>query len=157
MQRNKKINMKKMTYIIIGLIVFILIIFIIRQQKNNLTLSDVRTSQEIQIVSELISPDQFKELAETGNYTVIDIRTPKEINEGKIIDTALEIDFYEETFKDEISKLDRDKEYILYCRSGNRSGKTLKIMKDLGFTEVYDLDGGKKAWDASGLLLEINL
>ena len=146
--------MKKMTYIIIGLIVCILIIFIIRQKKNNITLSKSGVSQETQVVSELISPDKFKELVETGEYTVIDVRTPKEINEGKIVDTALEIDFYEDTFRNEIAKLDRDKEYLLYCRSGNRSGQTLKIMKDLGFTKVYDLDGGKKAWDASGLLLE---
>ena len=38
----------------------------------------------------------------------------------------------------------------MYCRSGNRSGKAAKLMKELGFAEVYNLEGGFGAWSSAG-------
>ena len=69
-----------------------------------------------------------------------------EIAEGKIFSEALEIDFYKENFLEEIAKLDKNKKYLLYCHSGNRSGQALKIFRQLGFAEAYDLDGGISNW-----------
>ena len=82
----------------------------------------------------------------TGKYQVIDVRTPREIAQGKIIDSALEIDFYRNDFAKKINKLPKDKKYLIYCRSGNRSSKALKLMKKAGFTEVYELQGGITSW-----------
>ena len=45
-----------------------------------------------------------------------------------------------------LKQLDKNKTYLLYCRSGNRSGKTLKVMKKLGFKSAYNMQGGMKAW-----------
>lgn len=97
-----------------------------------------------------ISPIQFQELLNSGEYTLLDVRTHEEVaekNGGKITSTALHLDFFSADFSDQISQLDRDKKYLVYCRSGNRSGKTIALMNSQGFSETFDLAGGKTAWD----------
>jgi rhodanese-related sulfurtransferase len=96
-----------------------------------------------------ISPREFQALTETDEYTIIDVRTPEELlpgNGGKLFEEAINIDFYEPDFATNIEALDHDKKYLIYCRSGNRTGKTLAMMKELGFIDVKDLAGGRKAW-----------
>ena len=73
---------------------------------------------------------------------MIDVRTPEEIAEGKIAAEALEIDYYADDFRARLDRLDKSKKYLVYCRSGRRSGLTMEIMKELGFSEAYDLSGG---------------
>lgn len=76
---------------------------------------------------------------------VIDIRTPEEFNEERI-DSAINIDFYDPDFEQKIDKLDKSDCYLIYCRSGPRTSQAMKIFKKLGFSEVYELDGGILAW-----------
>ncbi len=90
---------------------------------------------------------QFKNTKK--EYVIIDIRTKPEYDSGHI-ENAVMIDFYSKNFYEEISKLDKSKTYFVYCRSGNRSGKSLKQFKNAGFTQVYDLKGGINAWKAKG-------
>ncbi len=97
-----------------------------------------------------VSPYMFTELYNTGEYVVIDVRTPGEIAEGKIVQDALEINFYDEDFRDKLNALDKSQKYLVYCRSGSRSGQTIRIMNELGFEQVYDLEGGMNAWNALG-------
>lgn len=82
--------------------------------------------------------------------TILDIRTDEEIAVG-YIDGAVQIDFYEPTFGDDLDSLDRDAHYFIYCNSGNRSAQAVRDMKDLGFMHVTELDGGIVAWNAAGL------
>lgn len=81
---------------------------------------------------------------------VLDVRTPEEFAEGHL-EGAVMLDFYEEDFADQLAELDPDAPYLLYCRSGNRSGQTVELMRELGFTNVADVDGGILAWDEAGL------
>jgi phage shock protein E len=81
---------------------------------------------------------------------ILDVRTPEEFTEGHL-DGAVMIDFYEADFADRLGELDPEVPYLLYCRSGNRSGQTTAIMRDLGFTDVADVDGGIVAWSGAGL------
>ncbi len=67
------------------------------------------------------------------------------------IENAINLNYYSKTFKDELSELDKSKTYLIYCRSGRRSGIALDIMKELGFTEVYNILGGITQWEAEGL------
>ena len=80
---------------------------------------------------------------------VLDVRTPDEFAEGHIAD-ATNIDFYEPDFAASLDALDKEKPYFVYCRSGNRSESAVAIMEDLGFNEVYELDGGIISWVEAG-------
>ncbi|HSM38355.1 MAG TPA: rhodanese-like domain-containing protein [Candidatus Limnocylindrales bacterium] len=87
-------------------------------------------------------------VAELGSRTVIDVRTPAELGAG-MITGALNIDLQAADFRDLVSALDRSGRYLLYCRTGNRSGQAAAIMRDLGFTDVIDA-GGFAALAAAG-------
>lgn len=84
------------------------------------------------------------------DLVILDVRTPEEFAEGHL-DGAIMIDFYRDDFADRLAGLDPNVPYLLYCRSGNRSGQTASIMSDLGFTNVADVDGGILAWNQAGL------
>ena len=84
---------------------------------------------------------------------VLDVRTPGEFAEGHIAG-ADNIDFYAANFPDLLAELDPNAPYFVYCRSGNRSGTTVGLMRDLGFTQVYELGGGILTWVQVGLPLE---
>lgn len=101
----------------------------------------------------LVSAPTAADLADDDDVVVIDVRTPEEYDAGHVDDAAL-IDFYADTFADEIAALDRDANYLIYCRSGNRSGQAHELMAELGFENVYDLDGGVIAWAEAGLALD---
>ncbi len=89
---------------------------------------------------------EFKTLI-AGNGILVDVRTPEEFAQGNI-EGAANIDFLNSNFETKIQELDKSTPIYLYCRSGNRSGQSMKKMKALGFTEVYNLMGGYKAWSA---------
>ncbi len=89
----------------------------------------------------------------SDGFVLLDVRTPEEYSEGHIAGSD-NIDFYETAFADSIAALDRDDSYVVYCRSGNRSGQTLELMRQLGFTDVTDVSGGIVAWQEAGLPLE---
>ena len=88
-------------------------------------------------------------LDDRPEVAIIDVRTPEEFGEGHIAGATM-IDFYRADFRDRIAELDRDAPYVIYCRSGNRSGQTKDIMAELGFTDVTDIDGGVVAWVQAG-------
>ncbi len=103
-----------------------------------------------------ISPDKAHTLIQQHkddpNFVILDVRTPQEFQSGHI-QGAINIDFYAPDFPQQLDKLDKSKVYVLYCRSGNRSSKTVPLMKKLGFQTVYEIQGGIKAWSARGLPL----
>ncbi len=86
-----------------------------------------------------------KIMSNSKNYVLLDVRTPSEIANGKI-GNALEMDIKSPDFKSKLSKLDKDKQYIVYCHVGGRSTNAMKIMKDMGFKQVYNLMPGYKGW-----------
>jgi phage shock protein E len=77
------------------------------------------------------------------------VRSPEEFAEGHLAN-AINIDFQSGNFESEISRLNKGTTYAVYCRSGNRSGQAVKVMADLGFTDLYDMDGGVIDWAAAG-------
>jgi rhodanese-related sulfurtransferase len=92
-----------------------------------------------------LSPAEF-ETEITGNKDayVLDVRTKAETAEG-MLPGAKNIDFFSSAFRDEISKMPKDKKYYVYCRSGQRSGQAVKFMNDNGYT-AFNLKGGMMAW-----------
>lgn len=84
---------------------------------------------------------------------ILDIRTPEEFAAGHIAG-AINIDYYASDFEQRLGVLDLDVPYVMYCNSGNRSSNTLPLMDSIGFSEVYELDGGIQAWLGAGLPTE---
>jgi len=111
-----------------------------------LFISNISFSQMITNESkvEVIEKETFKELIEK-NIQVIDVRTAEEYRDG-YIKNAINIDFKSSEFIQNISRLDKNKSYLIYCKSGNRSGKASKVMDSLGFYKIYDLKGGFMNW-----------
>ena len=103
---------------------------------------------------ELVDVAMAHELTEQApdGLVVLDVRTPEEHAQARLQGSVL-IDFYSPSFEDELAELDKDLPYFVYCRSGNRSAQTVSLMKDLGFTEVYELEGGIQSWATEGLPL----
>ena len=138
---NISINKNYLTVGIIGLVVLLVlgIYFLLGSSNNNS--NDSQTEKSFQS----ISASDFKQKVDDGETIILDVRTAQEFASGKIGD-AMNIDFYNPNFRSEIDKLDKNAKYAIYCKSGNRSGQTLKIMNDLGFTNVVDLKGGITAY-----------
>lgn len=98
-----------------------------------------------------VSPEQFSKLIQDKTYTLIDIRTPQEFAEGHIANAA-NVDFRNTPqFEQYLSSLDKNGRYLIYCRTGNRSGQALKLMEEKGFINVTDLSEGIVGWQQSGL------
>ena len=76
---------------------------------------------------------------------VIDIRTEREFKEGNI-KNSFNLDFQKREFIDSLETLNKEKEYLIYCASGNRSLKASHIMKSLGFKIIYNYKKGYKDW-----------
>lgn len=98
-----------------------------------------------------IPPAEAAKYIESAKPVVIDVRTPEEYAAGHLPQAAMLIDFKAADFKDKISALDRGAKYLIYCRSGHRSGLALGVMKELGFADARDIAGGINAWAAAGL------
>lgn len=96
-----------------------------------------------------VDAHEAKKVVDSGDYIIVDIRTPKEFNQSHI-KGAINIDFYNKSFMDNLAKLDRNKGYFVYCRSGNRSGKSMKMFDSLGFKNIVHLQRGIIDWTANG-------
>ncbi len=104
-------------------------------------------------VHQTVPPKEFQAKLDEIGGKLLDVRTPQEFGEG-YLKGAVNIDFYEDDFQDRLEQLPKDSAYFVYCRSGGRSGKTLQMMKDLGFRLVYDMGGGITRWQKEGLHVE---
>ncbi|MFL9830854.1 rhodanese-like domain-containing protein [Flavobacterium sp. ST-87] len=103
-----------------------------------------QTSQNIQTVEVAAFA---KEIKTTQKPQIIDVRTPEEFTEGHI-DTAQNINWLGDQFTQNAEKLNKDKPVYVYCRSGKRSLKASEKLAELGFKEIYNLDGGYLKWKA---------
>ncbi len=86
-----------------------------------------------------------------GNAVIIDVRTPGEHMNGYIPGTDLNIPHYELAKRISEIKADKEKDtVIVYCRSGRRSTIAAKTLERFGFKNVFNLNGGIKAWIRQG-------
>ncbi len=92
-------------------------------------------------------------LLDDPDVIVLDIRTPEEVAEARLPADVLNLDFYEDDFAAQLAALDPEASYLMYCRSGNRSGTTRALLSELGFRDVVDIEGGIIEWAEAGLPL----
>jgi len=97
--------------------------------------------------SEDLSSEQAYDLIKQKNteYILLDVRTPREYNEGHI-PGAVNIDFFSSNFNILLNNLDKTKKYIVYCKSGYRSGKAVREMENRGFKEIHNMVDGFDGW-----------
>lgn len=103
----------------------------------------------------LTGVDEVQTIVETPpeGLVILDIRTPEEFTAGHI-EGAINVDYYAADFEQQLGELDLDVPYVMYCNSGNRSSNALPLMDSIGFSEVYELDGGIQAWFGAGLPID---
>lgn len=101
--------------------------------------------------SQALAPQAFQDkINTTPNAVVLDVRTPQEFNSGYIKD-AVNINFNDANFNNEVAKLDKNKTYFVYCLSGMRSARAAAYMRSEGFKDVINLEGGMLAWQQNNL------
>lgn len=88
----------------------------------------------------VITAEEAKEIIDTEDVIILDVRTPEEYNEERIEGAILIPDYDLKTLAE--SELpDKDEKILIYCRSGNRSKSAAKTLIDMGYTDVYDFGG----------------
>lgn len=96
-----------------------------------------------------LPPQEFeKSLSDKKGAALVDVRTSEEYAQGHLANAVL-IDYYASDFKTKADKLDKTKPVFLYCKAGSRSNAAANILIEMGFKEVYDLNGGISAWKQS--------
>lgn len=94
-----------------------------------------------------LTPQEFKKAIKNVEAGIlVDVRTIEERKLGTL-PRSIHIDYLEEGFLDTIERLDRNKSYFLFCRTGRRSVRTGILMKNWGFEHLTNLDGGLSAWE----------
>lgn len=97
-----------------------------------------------------IDVEQLATMLENKDFAFVNVHIPYE---GEIAGTDANIPFDEiASHLDELPA--KDAKIVLYCRSGNMSDQASQELVKLGYTDVYDVEGGMKAWTASGRSLE---
>jgi rhodanese-related sulfurtransferase len=98
--------------------------------------------------NDIKSEDAFEMIIQNKsniNFMILDVRSADEYSKSHI-EMAENIVYNNQNFKDEVVKLDKNKKYLVYCRSGHRSSNATKIMIKLGFTDIHNLSGGIIKW-----------
>jgi rhodanese-related sulfurtransferase len=111
------------------------------QTQNQSTNTATNNAGENAQVCQRIDAKQFREGIAAGNVQILDVRTPEEFSEG-FIEGAVNINFHDANFREQVAKLDKNIPVFVYCRSGGRSQKAMEVLKELGFSVVYELQGG---------------
>lgn len=95
----------------------------------------------------------FKSLLGKEGTELLDVRTPGEFASGHIAG-ADNLNVFDGSFNSKIQKMDKSKTYLVYCQSGMRSGKAMRKMRAMGFSKIYNLSGGVRAWNYAGFNLQ---
>ena len=94
-----------------------------------------------------ISSSEFIELS--IEFELIDVRTKSEYESG-LIQSALNIDFFSDTFESDVLSLNKNSKIILYCRTNNRSTKSANLLINNGFKNISVIEGGITDWVKNG-------
>ncbi len=113
------------------------------QEESTAEPNEVTENEEVTVT--LVDKAEFQSLMEKEGSQLIDVRTPGEVSNGKIAN-AVNMNFHDADFKDQLAGLDKSQPVLIYCASGGRSAKAVTMMRQMGFSEIHELDGGYRAW-----------
>tara|TARA_B110000444_G_scaffold260921_1_gene309967 strand:+ start:279 stop:692 length:414 start_codon:yes stop_codon:yes gene_type:complete len=102
---------------------------------------------------ELISPQQvYDAIYKDRSIQLVDVRTPEEYK-GNHLKGAQNICVTSDDFKEKVKMLDKNKPVYVYCNRGGQSAQAAIALKELGFTKIYDMEGGILLWEENKLEL----
>ena len=94
----------------------------------------------------VINVDELKQKLDRGEeVNLVDVREPHEYEEANIGGRLVPLGKVQTMQVDELEDL-KDKEVIVYCRSGRRSMMACQMLDQVGFKNTYNLEGGILAW-----------
>lgn len=96
--------------------------------------------------------EKIKANADNNDFFVLDLRSHENFTTINFNNT-IHLDYNDESFDNELEKLDRNKIYFVFCKRGMKSNIAVELMEDLGFREVYGLAGGLIACQKKGYTL----
>lgn len=113
-------------------------------EKKNLT----EVKQPKENIAKDISVEEYKNMI-SDKSIILDVRTPEEFVKGHL-DGAININYFDENFIEQVSSLDKSKALLIHCAAGGRSAKAMNSLKDKGFSKLYNMLGGYNAWVGAG-------
>ena len=118
--------------------------------QSGCIVKELRPSEAWDLVSRHPPESQPEEVqADARGLVILDVRTAQEFSMNHLRG-AINLDLKSPSFSELISGLDKKKAYLVYCRTGIRSSRTVLLMSDLGFRELYSLVGGINRWHGDG-------
>ena len=99
--------------------------------------------------TEQIAPAAFEKEMTADAGQLIDVRTPKEYNEGHL-NGAKNLHIYDQNFITRLDSLDKDETVYVYCKAGGRSAEAVETLEGKGFKHIVELEGGMDAWKEAG-------
>lgn len=96
--------------------------------------------------------DALKLIEESPEISILDIR-PRDEFEREHVPGAENLDYHGHEFQKKVENLDKDKIYLIYCKSGVRGCYFMDKMRDSGFKGAFNVLGGFVAWKVSKLPL----
>lgn len=113
-----------------------------------LTLVSCQAQQKGQNV-QVVPPVEFEQIITETEGQLLDVRTPKEYKSGHI-EGAVNMHIYDKDFEQRANELKKDEPVYLYCKAGSRSAEAVEILKNKGFINIVELEGGMDAWNETG-------
>lgn len=115
-------------------------------QKSKQVEQEIQVEETIEVVEEVfykqLSPEDYSAEIKDKEIQLLDVRTAEEYMDGNIAGSQ-HVDFDDkDALYQVLEELDKTQPVYIYCRTGNKSGQTADIMKEMGFYQVIDLDGG---------------
>lgn len=106
--------------------------------------------QESGKIEQLDAKTFSEKITNNKDVQILDVRTPEEFSDQHI-DNAKNINWFDADFAKQVAALDKSKPVYVYCKSGGRSNKAAHKLAEMGYTKIYELDGGMMKWNAAGL------
>lgn len=115
-------------------------------------MSESKNNQLMETISPQDALKLIKEHEDDPNFAILDIRSDEEFAAGHI-PGAESLHYEGHEFQKKVENLDKEKEYVIYCKLGVRGGYILSQMKDSGFRKAHNIQGGFVGWKVSKLPL----
>ena len=134
--------MKKYSFLFFAILTLVIVSCNDAQKTN-----DKAMTQTIEVVA---PKAMYEILLNDPSAQLVDVRTKDEFAVSHLKD-AQNICVTDNDFKQKVAFLDRSKPVYVYCKKGGRSAQASKILKQMGFTKIFDLQGGITNWEQQQL------